>query len=123
MTHTAKRTALVFFAAAILLTASAISLGVFNKIEQETKQKMPVRTLKAEQVNTLPAVVSKVKDLQIAGATLLKQGTSQAAVAIDITNNSDQPVISLEIIAGDANDWSGLGIDGFEDPDNPQVAI
>jgi hypothetical protein len=123
MTHIAKRKSLIFFAGAILLTASAVSLGVFNKIRQETKQKRPITTLKAERVTTPPAVVSKVKDLQVSGVALLNEGTPQAAIAIDITNNSDQPVISLEIIAGDANDWSGLGIDGFEDPDNPQVAI
>jgi hypothetical protein len=61
--------------------------------------------------------------LQVTGATLLNQGTPNAAVAIDIVNNSDQPVISLEIMSGDANDWSSLGIDGLEDPENPQVAI
>lgn len=119
----ARRRRLIFFAAAMLLTASAVSLGVFNKITQEPKQQRHVTALRAERVTTLPAVVSKVKDLQVAGATLLNQGTPQAAVAIDIVNNSDEAVISLEITAGDANDWSGLGIDGLEDPDKPQVAI
>jgi hypothetical protein len=120
MTHKARRR---FFSASILLTASVVSLGVFSKIRQEPKQKKGANSLKAERVTTLPAVFSKVKDLQVAGATLLNQGTPQAAVAIDIINNSDEPVISLEISTGDENDWSSLGIDGLEDPDKPQVAI
>jgi hypothetical protein len=123
MTNKARRRRVIFFSAAILLTASAVSLGVFSKIRQEPKQQRRVTAVKAERVTTLPAVISKVKDLQVAGATLLNQGTPQAAVAIDIINNSDQPVISLEITTGDANDWSSLGIDGLEDPDKPQVAI
>lgn len=123
MTHKARRRRIIFFSVAILLTASVVSLGVFSKIRQDPKQKKGATALKAESVTTLPAVFSKVKDLEVAGATLLNRGTPQAAVAIDIINNSDQPVISLEIIAGDDNDWSGLGIDGLEDPDKPQVAI
>lgn len=123
MPNKAKRMRLIFFSAAVLLTASAVSLGVFSKMRQEPKQLRRAIALRAERVTTLPAVLSKVKDLQVAGATLLNQGTPDAAVAIDIINNSDQPVISLEIMAGDANDWSSLGIDGLEDPDKPQVAI
>ena len=123
MTTKARRTRSIFFSAAILITASVVAVAVFSKMRQEPKQQRRVTALKAERVTTLPAVISKVKDLQVAGATLLNQGTPQAAVAIDIVNNSDQPVISLEIMAGDDNDWSSLGIDGLEDPDKPQVAI
>lgn len=123
MTNKARRRRLIFFAAAIVLTASVVSLGVFSKRRQEPKQKKGPTALKAERVTTLPAVFSRVKNLQVAGATLLNQGTPNAAVAIDIINNSDQPVISLEITTGDDNDWSSLGIDGLEDPDKPQVAI
>jgi hypothetical protein len=119
----ARRSRLIFFSAAILLTVSVVSLGVFSKIRQEPKQQRGATALKAERVTTLPAIFSKVKVLQVAGAALLNQGTPDAAVAIDIINNSDQPVISLEITAGDDNDWSSLGIDGLEDPDKPQVAI
>jgi hypothetical protein len=107
----------------MLLALSVVSLGVLSKIKQEPKHQSRVVALKPERVTTLPAVFSKVKELKVAGVTLLNQGTPQAAVAIDVINNSDDAVISLEFTTGDANDWSGLGIDGFEDPDNPQVAI
>lgn len=113
---------ILFFVAAVILMASLVSLAAFRKIRQEPKQQRRV-TLNATRVTTLPPVFSRVKDLEVTGATLVNQGTSQAAVAIDIVNNSDQPVISLEITAGDDKDWSSLGIDGLEDPDNPQVTI
>ncbi len=123
MTIKPRRRQKMFFTFALLLAASAVSLGVFSKIRQEPKPERRATTLKAERVTTLPAVLSKVKGLQVTGATLLNQGTPQAAIALDIVNNSDQPVISLEITAGDANDWSALGVDGFEDPDKREVAI
>ncbi|HEV7475581.1 MAG TPA: hypothetical protein VGN90_16115 [Pyrinomonadaceae bacterium] len=123
MTNNAGRKRLVFFFATVLLTVLAVSLGVSSKIRQEPKQEKRGVPLKAERVTTLPAVLSKVKDLQVAGATLLNKGTPQAAVAIDIINNSDQPVISFELTSGDDDDWSSLGIDGREDPDNPIVSI
>lgn len=118
-----RRRQRMLFTFAMLLAASAISLGVFSKVRQEPKSERRGIPLKAEHVATLPPVSSKVKDLQVTGATLLDQGTPQAAIALDIINNSDHAVTSLELVSGDADDWSGLGIDGFEDPDKPQVAI
>ncbi len=123
MTYKARRRRLVVLLAATLLITSAVSLGVFSKMRREPKQQRRVASLKEERVTKLPPVFSKVKDVQVAGAALLKQGTPDAAITIDLVNNNDQAVISLEITSGDAQDWSSLGIDGLEDPDNPQVAI
>lgn len=106
----------------LLFSASAVSVVVFSKI-RKVSTPQHVHVLKAEQVTTLPAVFSRVKNLDVVGQTIVNQGQPQAAVAIDVVNNSDQPVISLEINAGDENNWSALGIDGLEDPNNPQVII
>ena len=114
---------LILFAAAILMTASVVALAVFNKVRQEPKQRTPPTTHKAERVTTAPQVFSKVKDLEVAGVAILRQGTPKAAIAIDIVNKRDQPVVTLELSSGDNDDFANLGLDGLADPLNPQGLI
>jgi hypothetical protein len=113
---------LILLAVATILTLSVVVV-VFSKRKQAPKQSRVVRTYKAERVTKAPAVISRVKDLQVAGVDLVDQGTSQAAVSINIINNSDEPLTSLELSAGDADDWSNLGFDGLEDPNKPLITI
>jgi hypothetical protein len=114
---------LIFFAAAILMTASVVGAAVFSKLRQAPTDKKRVTTLKAEFVTKPPAISSKVKNLEVAGVAIVRQGTPRAAVAIQIINNSDLPVMALDISSGDSNDFSSLGLDGLDDPDNPEVLI
>jgi hypothetical protein len=123
MTNTKKRGRHILFAVALLMIASVVALAVFKRVRQEPKHRTPPTTHKAEQVTTPPQVISKVKDLEVAGVTILRQGTAQAAIAIDIVNKNDQPVVALELSAGDKDDFSDFGIDGLVNPLNPQVVI
>jgi hypothetical protein len=114
---------LAFFALTLLISLS-VGVVVLSKKKQEPKiQKHAATTFKAELANSLPQVSSRVKGLEIAGVSIINQGTSKAALAINIVNKSDDPVVSLEITSGDANDFSNLGLDGLGDPLHPQVQI
>jgi hypothetical protein len=117
---------LIFLSAAILTAASVVAAGVFSGMKQETKQETKRKKavpLQAELVTTLPAVVSKVKDLEVEGVAIVRQRTPEAAIAITIRNNSPFAVMALDISSGDRNDFSSLGLDGLADPDDPQVVI
>ncbi len=114
---------LIFFGAAILLTATVVGAAVFSKLRQPPTQKKHAVTLKAERVTTTPTVISKVKNLDVVGVEILRQGTPGASVAIRMMNKSDLPLMTLYISSGDNDDFSNLGIDGLADPDNPEVLI
>lgn len=114
---------LIVFAAATLIIVSTISVAVIRKKNQTPKPRKEAATFKAESVTSLPQVSSKVKGLEISSVRLINQGTPQAALAIAVLNNTDQPVMSLNLTAGDANDSSALGLDGLDDPLKPHVII
>lgn len=115
----------VVLAVTLLAITSVIGAGAYRELRrQESKQKASAaKTMKAEQVKTVPQIVSKVRGLEVAGAAILRQGTPEAALAIDIVNNTDRSVMAIEISSGNENDWSSNGIDGIADPDRPEILI
>jgi hypothetical protein len=117
-----RRRYLISLTFTFLLILSAV-IAVFSERKQQPKTADSAVVMKAERVTEVPAVTSKVKELQIAGVSIIRQGTPKAALAIDVVNNSDSPVISLEITSGDAKDFTSLGIDGLANPDAPIAQI
>ena len=113
---------LVLLSLTLLLVLSVV-MAALSERKQQPKSADNAVVMKAERVTDIPPVTSKVKALQIAGVSIVRQGTPQAALAIDVINNSDSPVISLEITSGDAKDFTSLGIDGFANPDAPIAQI
>ncbi len=115
----------VILAVALLAITSILGSGAYRKLRrQEPKQKThAAKTLKADQVKTVPQIVSKVRGLEVSGAAILRQGTPEATLAIDIINNTDRSVMAIEISSGNENDWSSQGIDGMADSNRPQILI
>lgn len=71
----------------------------------------------------LPKVVSKVKHLEVTNVTIENPGQSPGeALAVEIFNNSDRPVLALSIESGDDKDNSGIATTGFS-LDPPGVII
>ena len=108
---------LIVLLAVLLLTASAIAVGVSSRSKQAPKKKGP-QTLVPSTVTQLPPVISKVKDLQVSSARIVRQGTPAAAIAIDIINNCDHALVTLNLSSGDNNDWSSRSMDGLLDVDS-----
>lgn len=70
-----------------------------------------------------PVVISKIEGLQIGDVRLVNQGTTQAAIDIDVTNNRDSAVMSLDFIWRHQRDSGGMAIDGLLDEDSPRIII
>ena len=85
---------LVLLSLTLLLVLSVV-MAALSERKQQPKSADNAVVMKAERVTDVPPVTSKVKALQIAGVSIVRQGTPQAALAIDVINNSDSPVISL----------------------------
>jgi hypothetical protein len=101
----------------------AIAAGVYTQASRsQKKQPDRRRTYEAAKVSTAPQVKSKIKGVEIVGVTLINQGTPEAAVSIDVTNNRDEAVMALDFVAG-KNNYSGLRIDGLLQEDSPMVII
>ena len=71
-----------------------------------------------------PLVLSQVQGLQITEVRLINPGTNAAAIEIDVTNQRDAAVMSIDFIArGKNGDSGGIAMDGLEEADNPRRII
>jgi hypothetical protein len=72
-------------------------------------------------VTEAPLVVSKIQGLQITEVRLVNQGTTAAAIEIDVTNQRNVGVMSIDFIARNKDGISGgIAIDGLAEEANPQ---
>jgi len=99
--------------------ASVIGAVAYTEtLKQNPKQKF----YQPDAATEAPPVKSKVKGLEITGVSLVNQGTPQAAITIDVTNNRDSAVMSVDFVSGE-NLYSALGIDGLLEEGAPQIII
>jgi hypothetical protein len=113
---------LVLLILTIILTLTVV-IAAFSEKKQQLKREASFQTLRAEGITQVPSVTSKVKDLEITDVSIIRQGTPRAALAINVTNNSDSAVLAFELTSGNKTDFTSLGIDGLENPDKPVVQI
>ena len=107
----------------LLVFCSILTVGIYSRASKSQKQsKSYGRTYEAAKVTDVPKVISGIRGLEITSVTLLNQGTREAALNIDVTNNRNEAVMALDFIAGKSN-YSGLAIDGLLYEDNPVVII
>ena len=108
---------------ALVVLASITSLIGAVVYSRNIKQEPSPKFHQPATVRDVPIVVSKIKDLQITGVSLLNQGAAAAAVAIDVTNNRDSAVMSLDFIWRHKGDSGGIAMDGLSEEGNPRVVI
>ena len=100
-----------------------IAAGVYTQASKsQKKQNDHLHTYDAAKVKSAPEVRSSIRDLEISGVTLINEGTPQAAVGINVTNNRDQAVMALDFVAG-KDDYSALAFDGLLMEGGPVVII
>ena len=107
-------------ALSVLLSLASVigAVVVYSRtFQQVTKVYQPALVKEA------PPVVSSIEGLQITEVRLVNQGTAQAAIEIDVTNNRDSAVMGLDFIWRHKRDSGGLAIDGLLEEDNPRVVI
>lgn len=68
-----------------------------------------------------PRVVSQAPGLQINEVRLVNQGTETAAIEIDVVNNRDSALMSIDFITKDPKTHTsgGIAMDGLRDEDSP----
>ena len=109
-----KRKAFVLAAAIMVVSALVVSVVVFSAKKQENKQQHP-----KDWLSSIPAVKSKVKDLEIINARIVRADSEVPGVAFEIRNNSNRAVMALDITCGEA----GITRDGLGDDEHPVVII
>jgi hypothetical protein len=119
ISKTVKRTRVL---TTLVIFSLVVAVGVYSRASRQQKPKDFGRTYQPAQVQAAPQVVSKIKGLEITGVSIVNQGTQEAVLAIDVTNNRDEALMALDFIAG-TNNRSGLGIDGLLQEGNPLVII
>jgi hypothetical protein len=100
---------------ALLFLSLVIAAGVYSRSSEPQKNvKDHQRTYQADKVKIAPQVVSKIPGLEISGVNLIDQGTAQASIAIEVTNNRDTAVMALDFVAGKPETTSGgIAMDGL----------
>ena len=98
----------------MVVTALVVSVVVFSAKRQQPKQQHP-----EDWLSSIPPLKSKVKDLEIINARIIRVGSEARGVAFEIRNNSNRAVMAVDITSGE----SGISKDGLEDEDNPVVII
>jgi hypothetical protein len=114
-----KQSNIRVLALAVSLSMASVVGGVVysRSFQQETKVSRPT------QVREAPHVVSSIQGLQITEVRLLDQGSPQAAIEIDVTNNRDSSVMGLDFIWRHNQDSGGIAIDGLLEEGNPRIVI
>jgi hypothetical protein len=109
----------------LLILSSVIAVGVYTRSSKFQKnQKDHPHTYEAAKVTAAPEVRSTIKDLEISGFRLINEGTPEAAVVIDVTNQRDEDVMALDFVAGKGKSTSsGLAMDGLLEEDRPLVIV
>ena len=103
----------------VLLSLASVVGGVVysRNFRQEPKVSWPALVKEA------PPVVSNIEGLQITEVRLVNQGTPQAAIQIDVTNNCDSAVMGLDFIWKNNEVSGGNAMDGLLEEGNPRVVI
>jgi hypothetical protein len=117
-----KRKAFVLVAAVMVVSALVVSVVVFSAKKQEVfsakiqekKQQHP-----KDWLSSIPPVRSKVKDLEIINARIVRAGSETPGVAFEILNKSNRAVMAVDITCGEA----GMTKDGLGDDEHPVVII
>lgn len=102
----------------LVAIASLLTVATPNPRNSEKQQE------ESKQTVVTPKVISKIKDLEVINTTIKRQGELSAAIAIEIRNNSEKPIIAIAIESGDEKDASGTSTDGFKgEGETPSIIL
>lgn len=81
--------------------------------------------MKSEEVSEIPPIRSKIKGIEVTGAYIDRVGTRDAALMIEVTNNTDFAVMCINFFteSTDKRDSAGPHSDGFMDEGPHKVII
>ena len=91
-----------FLIFAVLLMVGASVVVFSGKRQQSQQSQQPQNLQPKEWLTSVPRVLSKVKDLEIINARIVRAGTEAPGVAFEIVNNSNRAVMAVDIMCGEA---------------------
>src|SRR5205085_413701 len=99
----------LFLLTTILVLSSVLAAGIYTHASRsQKKEKDWGHTYQPAKVTEAPEVKSKVDGLEIAGVTLINQGTPAASLAIDVINNRDEAVMALDFVSSKNGSSGGI---------------
>ena len=104
----ARQKSLILISSCVLVVAGVAGAVMARRQTREVK---------------LPKVISKVKNLEVIGVGVCREGEPTAALAVEIYNKSDKPVTAFSVESGDEKDASGIDINGDISDDPPTAVI
>ena len=105
----------VFLLAGSVLAAALVASAVFSAKRQPPQKKWPDEP----RVTSMPSVFSKVKTLEIVRTWIEDPGTPHASAALEVRNNSNKDVMSVDLVSGEG----GVTRNGLTDEDHPIIII
>ena len=105
----------VFLIATIMISALAISVGVFSAKRQQPKKKWP----KEPPVISMPEVYSKVKTIEIVRSWIVNQELGVPAARVEIRNNSNKDIMAVDLVCGEG----AVTTNGLTDEEHPIVVV
>src|SRR5437868_1053610 len=69
--------------------------------------------------DTLPLIISQVRDVEVVKATLKNKGTSDVYAVLEIKNNSDKAIVAVSVEIGKSEEASGITLNGFKEGNEP----
>lgn len=103
----------------ILVVISALALTKASK-------KSPLSKVSQEQqqfADTMPLIISQVKDIEVVEATLKNPGTKDVIAVLKIKNKSNKSVLAVSVETGAPEEADGITFNGFKEGDEPPDAV
>src|ERR1041385_6581386 len=114
----------LFLLTTIIVLSSVLAAGIYTRASRfQQKERGNARTYQPAKVTEAPEVKSKVDGLEIAGVTLINQGTPAASIAIDVINNRDEAVMALDFVSSKNGYSGGISMDGLLEESSPRALI
>lgn len=110
----------------LIILSTVVAAGVYTRASKSQKKQTrdnSTHTYEPTSVTVAPEVKSSIKGLEIAGVTLINQGTPAASIAIDVINHRDEAVMALDFISCKGGDRGGILMDGALVEGSPIVII
>lgn len=112
---------LIAISVGIIVVVSTVAITESRKTSQLLKNSVQE---KPQSNDTLPLIISQVKGIEVTKATLKYPGTPDAAVVLELKNNSDIAIVAVSIETGKPEEANGITVDGFKDDNEiPSIII
>lgn len=103
----------------ILVVVSALALT------KSSKKSPPPKVSQEQQqfVNTMPLIISQVKDMEVVEATLKNPGTKDVIAVLTIKSKSNKSVLAVSVETGVPEEADGITVNGFKEGDEQPDAV